>query len=185
MAQASCAKGTDIHNVRCVTATTGAPPKPAQGEGGGTPRPRQGRNCGGSHLCSTRSPCRGIASQGSQHGTKSSPWIWAGEPGSLSMLTELRSREGRSGRVAQLSLQVLQQRLLALPGPGGHEGVSGGWRKCNRWSHRVSLSLAEFPLGSGDAELKPPAVWTWGRPEVQARWGLARLSEQSHAPPHQ
>lgn len=87
--------------------------------------------------------------------------------------------------VAQLSLQVLQQRLLALPGPGGHEGVSGGRRKCNRWSHRVSLSLAEFPLGSRDAELKPPAVWTWGRPEVQAGWGLARLSEQSHAPPHQ
>lgn len=57
-------------------------------------------------------------------------------------------------------------------------GCQGG-HKCNRWSHRVSLSLAEFPLGSRDAELKPPAVWTWGRLEVQEG------SEQSHAPPHQ
>lgn len=61
--------------------------------------PDQGRVgiVGGSRPCSTRSPCRGTASQGSQHGTKSSPWIWAGEPGSLSMLAEPRSREGRSG----------------------------------------------------------------------------------------
>lgn len=42
------------------------------------------------------------------------------------MLTEPRSKEAQSSLVPQLSLQVLQQQLLALPGPRGYVGVSGG-----------------------------------------------------------
>lgn len=52
-----------------------------------------------------------------------------------------------------------RQQPMALPGPGGHRGGAGGVS--------ATVGAAEFrshrpssPLGGGDAELKPPDVWT-------------------------